>query len=104
MHVARTFRKVIRHSDLLGRYGGEEFGIILRRCPPANGRMIAEKLRSTLADNPMALRDGEDITMRVSIGVASFPNSGATATDLCDAADRALYQAKSAGRDRVAMG
>ena len=104
MHVARTFRKVIRHSDLLGRYGGEEFGIILRRCPPANGRMIADKLRATLAANPMALRDGEEITMRVSIGVASFPNSGATATELCDAADRALYQAKSAGRDRVAMG
>ncbi len=104
MHVASTFRKVIRHSDLLGRYGGEEFGIILRRCPPANGRQIAEKLRTTLAESPMVLRSGEELVLRVSIGVASYPTSGDTSTEICDAADRALYQAKAAGRDRVQMG
>lgn len=104
MHVARVFRKVIRHSDLLGRYGGEEFGIILRRCPPANGRQIAEKLRLALSESSMVLRNGEELTMRVSIGVASYPGSGNSGTDLCDAADRSLYRAKSAGRDRVEMG
>lgn len=104
MHVARVFRKVVRHSDLLGRYGGEEFGVILRRCPPANGRQIAEKLRQSLAESPMVLRNGEEITLRVSIGVSSYPGSGESGADLCDAADRALYRAKSAGRNRVEMG
>ena len=57
MHVAGVFRKAIRSSDLLGRYGGEEFGIILRRCPPENGRVIAEKLRAALADAPLSVAE-----------------------------------------------
>ena len=104
MHVARVFRKVIRGSDMLGRYGGEEFGIILRRCPPANGKAIAEKLRQSLADAPIALSESDPISLRVSIGVASFPASGMTATEVASSADRALYRAKSSGRDRVEMG
>lgn len=103
MHVARVFRKVIRGSDMLGRYGGEEFGIILRRCPPANGRAIAEKLRQALSDAPIAIAGTDPIALRVSIGVASFPGSGTTATDVASSADRALYRAKSSGRDRVEM-
>ena len=58
MHVAGVFRKAIRSSDLIGRYGGEEFGIILRRCPPENGRAIAEKLRAALADAPLVIANG----------------------------------------------
>ena len=104
MHVARVFRRGVRNSDMIGRYGGEEFGIILRRCPPANGRVIAEKLRSLIAEAPMKLPGGEEIAMRCSIGVASFPGSGRTATEVASAADLALYRAKSAGRDRVEMG
>ncbi len=103
MHVSRVFRRGVRNSDLLGRYGGEEFGIILRRCPPANGRVIAEKLRSMLAESPMQIPGGPEIALRVSIGVAAFPGSGRTATEVAAAADLALYRAKSAGRDRVEM-
>lgn len=103
-HVANVFRHSIRTSDLLGRYGGEEFGIILRRCPPANARMIAEKLRDALHNSPITLSDHETISPAVSIGIATFPGSGDTATDLTMAADRALYRAKSAGRDRIEMG
>jgi diguanylate cyclase (GGDEF)-like protein len=103
MHVARIFRKAIRSSDLLGRYGGEEFGIILRRCPPANGRIIAEKLRQALVDNPVHVAASDDIQLRVSIGVATFHGAGMSATEMAAAADRALYRAKSTGRDRVEM-
>ena len=104
MHVARVFKKGIRGSDMLGRYGGEEFGIILRRCPPANGRVLADKMRQSLSEATLALGGGEPLSMRVSIGVATFPGSGKTATEVASAADRALYRAKSSGRDRVEMG
>lgn len=103
-HVATVFRRVVRTSDLLGRYGGEEFGIILRRCPPANGRTIAGKLRDELTANPFILSAEEVIRPRISIGVATFPGSGTTATEVTMAADRAMYKAKSAGRDRIEMG
>jgi diguanylate cyclase (GGDEF)-like protein len=104
MHVAGVFRKAIRSSDLLGRYGGEEFGIILRRCPPENGRAIAEKLRAALADAPLSLQNGFVVATRVSVGVATYAGeSEITATDLTAAADRALYAAKASGRDRTEM-
>jgi diguanylate cyclase (GGDEF)-like protein len=102
-HAARVFREGIRGSDMIGRYGGEEFGIILRRCPPANGKVIAEKLRSMLAETPMRSAGGPEITMRVSLGVAAFPGSGTTSTEVAAAADLALYRAKGNGRDRVEM-
>jgi diguanylate cyclase (GGDEF)-like protein len=104
VHVARVFRKAIRGSDLLGRYGGEEFGIILRKCPPANGRAAAEKLRQALAESPIMLPGCEPIPLHVSAGVGAFPGSGTTATQVAEAADQALYKAKSSGRNRVEMG
>ena len=105
VHVASVFRKAIRNSDLLGRYGGEEFGIILRRCPPANGRVIAEKLRLALAESPLKLRDGTELSPRASIGIATFAGEEErSAAEITLAADRALYLAKASGRDRVEMG
>jgi len=104
MHVASVFRKSIRGSDLIGRYGGEEFGIILRRCPPANGRELAEKLRTALVSTPVKLRDGTEIAPRVSIGVATFiGEEERSADEITGAADRALYMAKASGRNRVEM-
>jgi diguanylate cyclase (GGDEF)-like protein len=104
MHVSTVFRKAIRNSDLIGRYGGEEFGIILRRCPAENGKIIAEKLRSSLANTPVKVRGGAELTPRVSIGVAAFTGSvERSAADVTADADRALYVAKASGRDRVEM-
>jgi diguanylate cyclase (GGDEF)-like protein len=103
-HAARVFRNGVRGSDMLGRYGGEEFGIILRKCPPGNGFKIGEKLRSMLEESPMKTPGGPDIPLKVSIGIASFPGSGGTYTEVAAAADLALYRAKSNGRNRVEMG
>ena len=104
MHVSAVFRKAIRTSDLIGRYGGEEFGIILRRCPAENGRVIAEKLRLALAEAPVRVRGGAELAPRVSIGIACYAGDmERTATDLTADADRALYAAKASGRDRVEM-
>jgi diguanylate cyclase (GGDEF)-like protein len=103
-HVSTVFRKAIRSSDLIGRYGGEEFGIILRRCPADNGMVTAEKLRASLAKSPMQVRDGTEVSARVSIGMVAF--TGTTERGVADVsadADRALYVAKASGRDRVAM-
>lgn len=103
MQVARRFRGCVRGSDLLGRYGGEEFGLVLRRCPPGNGKAIAEKIRSAIEESPISA-GGVEIPLHVSIGVASFPGSGQTASEVATAADQALYLAKSNGRNRVEMG
>ncbi len=102
-HVAGVFRKVIRNSDLLGRYGGEEFGIILRRCPPVNGRAIAEKIHAALEAQPFNVSADDKVEPRVSIGIATFPGSGKTANDVAAAADLAMYRAKSTGRGRIEM-
>ena len=104
MHVSMVFRKTIRTSDLIGRYGGEEFAIILRRCPAENGMVLAEKLRSILASTPVKVRGGAEIAVHVSIGVAAYRGDAVqSATDLTADADRALYAVKAAGRNRVEM-
>ena len=104
MQVASVFRRCVRHSDLIGRYGGEEFGIILRKCGPADGRKLAEKLRETLADSPVIFPSGLRIAPKVSIGVATFAGGkDESAAEVTAEADRALYIAKATGRDRVEM-
>ncbi len=103
LHAATIFRGMIRSSDMLGRYGGEEFGIILRKCAPSMGRAVADKLREGLKENPMTIGDGDLIQQHVSIGVATFVGTPTSATELAAAADRALYAAKASGRDRTEM-
>jgi diguanylate cyclase (GGDEF)-like protein len=101
LHVANVFQNASRASDLIGRYGGEEFGIILRGNEREAAGKVAEKLRQALRDRPAVTRDGEQVPIQVSIGVAIYPKDGATASDLTHAADLALYRAKSTGRNRV---
>ncbi len=103
LHAATIFRRMVRAADLIGRYGGEEFGIVLRRCAPSDGRDVADKLRKALKDSPLTIGSGDVIEQRVSIGMATFVGKPVTATELTVAADRALYTAKASGRDRVEM-
>lgn len=95
----------IRHYDCIGRYGGEEFICFLPETVPTDALVVAERLRQRVAAVRVAVvGDGGlagDVGMTVSVGIATWPDSPAECSDdLVAAADRALYQAKAAGRDR----
>lgn len=94
----------LRSQDILGRLGGEEFAILAPECGPKDGEAFAERLRRSVA----ALRvpgqgGGDDVQCTMSVGLIDCDTS-ATLDHLLDRADKALYQAKQAGRDRVVVG
>ena len=102
--VLRAFgdlmKRHARESDIYCRYGGEEFLVVLPSMPKQAAAERAEKLRSLIEDSPVAFGHAS-IPATASFGVASFPLDGRSADELIAAADRALYRAKEAGRNRV---
>ena len=102
--VAQLLRSIARSQDLGGRLGGEEFALLLPATPLAGARIIAERLRLTVQDNE-AVRsdDGEPVRFTVSIGVAALDPRDPAFAALLQRADRALYQAKDGGRNRVEL-
>lgn len=98
-HVSAIFNKHLRKADIVCRYGGEEFVVLLPETVRDKAVSVAEKLRS-LIENYQFPGLGRPLT--VSIGVADFPDHGTTRDELVKAADRALYAAKQAGRNKVA--
>jgi diguanylate cyclase (GGDEF)-like protein len=99
--AARRMKAVMRPYDQIGRYGGEEFLIVLPGCDEANAVKIGERLRNQLAIQPVD-HQGQCIAVTISLGVVV--SSGAHPADaptFVHAADVALYRAKAAGRNRV---
>ncbi len=98
--VADTCRRALRRSDVVARYGGDEFGLILPEtaAPEAVSRM--EELRRAVG-SMLVLTGGAGGRVTVSIGVASWPADGVTASEVAAKADARLYQAKWGGRNRV---
>ena len=109
--VARTLTIFLREYDLVGRFGGEEFTMLLPQAEAADAYRIAERIRAHVAAMPIDVHDDpntEPVRLSISIGVAALGASwdsgtGGQLTDLLAAADRALYQAKRNGRDQVCM-
>jgi diguanylate cyclase (GGDEF)-like protein len=100
--VARRFEKALRSYDFVGRYGGEEFLILVPGCRLPDLISAAERLRCSIAQQPFCTAAG-DILLTVSIGVVSTLEEGhEDCQDLLRAADAALYTAKTGGRNRVA--
>lgn len=100
--ASRRLLGALRHSDAVGRYGGEEFLVVLQGADLAAAAAIAEDLRSTLARAPVHA-EGAQIDLSCSIGVASTGSDALSAEDLIARADAALYAAKRDGRNRVAL-
>jgi diguanylate cyclase (GGDEF)-like protein len=99
--VSRTLRAALREGvDLAARYGGEEFAVILPETGLSGALAVAERLRSSVEAGSAAF-EGEDLRVTVSAGVAECA-AKLTASELIDAADKALYKAKRSGRNRVA--
>jgi two-component system cell cycle response regulator len=92
----------LRTADVICRYGGDEFVILMPETAPAKAYKILERLRKLIAAKPLELsKSGLQIQLTLSVGVAGFPQDGTSAATLLQAADYALYQAKRAGRNQV---
>ena len=100
--VGRIIRESIRSVDVSARFGGEEFVSYLRQSPLAAAHLVAERLRREV-ESHLFTQGAESVQTTLSIGVASFPEHGRTVEALVDSADRALYSAKNAGRNRIAI-
>lgn len=96
-HVASVMQSTVREVDICARYGGEEFVIILPQCDREGAIDVAERLRQSIAANPV--QKLEQVT--ASIGVATYPSGAENKEELIEMADRAMYLAKAAGRNRV---
>lgn len=100
--VARRLQTGIRISDILGRYGGEEFALILTETTPSSAQHVVERLRVAMASEPVSVQTHQlDVT--VSFGVAICTNHSQTLEEVLARADAALYHAKDAGRNRVVL-
>src|SRR6202050_154185 len=99
--VSSLFHQQLRKIDVVCRYGGEEFGIVLTQTNASHAVSVAEKLRKMVEG---WLFPGVPRTVTISAGAAAFPEQGTTRDELVRAADSALYAAKQAGRNKVCLG
>lgn len=102
----RRMRELMRSEDLVGRQGGEEFVVVLPDIDLGNAHAAAERMRRSFSDQPMRVLVGHrsvEIPVTVSIGVAALEASDLQFSHLLRRADRAMYAAKAAGRNRVML-
>jgi diguanylate cyclase (GGDEF)-like protein len=98
LHVANVFRSSVRASDVIGRYGAEEFAMILRGAGASGAAVVATKLRRILGDHAASTVEGVIIPLHVSVGWATHPSDGTAAGELAHAAMRALRRERAEGR------
>lgn len=99
--VAKTARSAVREGDVLMRYGGEEFLIILPAASKENTRTVGERLRRKVEDTVLSEGD-QTVRVTISVGVTAYPEpDAANEQELVKRADEALYRAKESGRNRV---
>jgi len=103
-NLAGVLRNNVRDKDIISRYGGEEFAIVLPGVKSAEALRIAERIRGVIENTPLARVEGKDIYITVSAGIASYPNDATSAQDLVNKADKAmLFGAKQKGRNKVVL-
>ncbi|MBI3271892.1 MAG: diguanylate cyclase [Planctomycetes bacterium] len=104
MEVGAILREGCRPYDVAGRYGGDEFCLVLPRVSDLQAAQMAERIRGRVARHPFVLPwNNRAVRPTVSIGISSFPRDGGTRAALVSAADSALYEAKEAGKNRVVI-
>jgi len=102
IETAKKIDKLLRMGDLFGRYGGEEFAVILPNTDLEGAEEVAERIRQSIAKNTIDYNQ-KTISVTASIGVAIIDSNNTRYEDLISNADLALYQAKAAGRNRVCL-
>ncbi|MBC7877066.1 MAG: GGDEF domain-containing protein [Anaerolineales bacterium] len=100
--VATCCSRQLRKMDIFGRYGGEEFSVLLPETPLAGARIIAERLRHQTSQESISTKHGL-LSVTISLGIAVFEGSTMRLEELLEHADQALYKAKESGRNRVCV-
>jgi diguanylate cyclase (GGDEF)-like protein len=101
IHVSEVMRQTVREVDICARYGGEEFVVILPQCSREDAISVAERLREAISSSPVKRLGQRVDQITASVGVSTYPAPAKTADELIEMADRAMYLAKAAGRNRV---
>ncbi|MBV9257498.1 MAG: GGDEF domain-containing protein, partial [Ktedonobacteraceae bacterium] len=102
--IGERAARILRGGDTLGRFGGEEFVLLLPEADSDEAKAVAERIRAIIADEPMGFAEVADsLNVTVSIGVATYPEDGYEGLDLLQQADQAMYMAKRLGRNQVRM-
>jgi len=100
--TTRCIQSQVRQSDLVARFGGDEFVVLLPETPCAGAAAVADKILRTIQASPLSVRD-TTIPITVSIGVACYPEHGGSIESIKEKADKAMYASKSAGKNRVTV-
>ncbi|OGQ26758.1 MAG: hypothetical protein A2138_23425 [Deltaproteobacteria bacterium RBG_16_71_12] len=101
VEVAQLLERCVREGDLLARFGGDEFTVLLPEITIDTARSVAERIRDTIARHRFRTPSGEALPVTVCIGVATFPAHAGDAVGILDMADRAMYLGKGSTRNSV---
>ena len=99
-HLVRCIREQLRGSDVMARFGGDEFIVLLPETTSKGALEMAERIRKAVEISHFDVRSG-DASITVSLGIASYPEDGGNLEIILEKADKAMYRAKQRGRNRV---
>jgi len=101
--LARLFKATCRSIDIVSRYGGDEFAIVLLDSSRETALKIGQRIQTTVQHHKFPLNSGQSLSVTVSVGIACYPDSSSDPEEILPKSDKALYKAKEAGRNRVAI-
>ena len=99
--VGGILAEAVRESDILARYGGDEFVVVLPETPPAGALVIAERIRRAIAAHPFLRDEGLEARISASFGIASYPDHALTPEGLIQKADQAMYRVKEKDKNGI---
>ena len=99
--LGQLLRRSVREVDVVIRYGGDEYTIILVETGSDMAQQVADRLRRMIENHTFMARDGYQIKLTASLGLASYPDDTTELTDLLSMADKAMYAGKAAGKNCV---
>ena len=100
--TTRCIQNQIRDSDLVARFGGDEFVVLLPETPCSGAVAVANKILKSIQFSPLSVRD-RSVSITASIGVACYPQHGGSIESIKEKADKAMYESKAAGKNRVTV-
>ena len=101
VEAGAVIRSCARETDVVARFGGDEFALILPDTDPEGARRVAERIRDRVRSNIFLRSDGLTVRLTASLGVATLPDVAQTAEDLLRVADTAMYKVKYEGKDGI---